>query len=164
MSHPFDAFTFPGLPGRLLFTPCPGTREIPAFEALTELQAAGATAVITLMPSAELSANGVEDMAALCSARGLAWYPLPVADEQVPQSDFDAAWAAHAAAILKRLDAGETLAIHCKGGSGRTGLIAARVLIARGIAREDAVRAVQALRPKAIQHPSHQDWIAQMSV
>lgn len=57
------------------------------------------------------------------------------------------------------LDRGGVLAIHCKGGSGRTGLIAARILMARGVEREAAVAAVQALRPNAISHPVHRDWI-----
>ncbi|MEH6502198.1 MAG: tyrosine-protein phosphatase, partial [Pseudoalteromonas distincta] len=85
----------------------------------------------------------------------------PVADEQVPQADFDAAWPAVMVQIAGLLAADKAIAIHCKGGSGRTGLIAARILVELGIERSEAVSLVQTLRPKAIQHPAHADWIAQ---
>ncbi|MBB2496605.1 cyclin-dependent kinase inhibitor 3 family protein [Aquipseudomonas ullengensis] len=161
MTHPYDQLSIPGLPGTLLFTPCPGTRETSLDAALTTLQQAGATAVITLMPHSELAANGTAQIAEHCQALNLAWFHLPVADEQVPQEDFTRAWPAASQQILDRLQAGQAIAIHCKGGSGRTGLIAARLLIAAGLPRSEAIALVQALRPKAIQHPAHRGWIEQ---
>ncbi len=156
--HPYDILDVPG-GGRLIFTPCPGTRDTRVDEALDTLQAAGADALITLMPSAELARNGATQLPQLCAARGLEWIHLPVADEQVPLADFDSAWAGARVRIAELLSNGRSLAIHCKGGSGRTGLIAARILIERGVPRQDAIAAVQALRPKAIQHPAHAGWI-----
>lgn len=161
MSHPHDLLAIPGCPGRLIFTPCPGTKDASLASALDTLQAAGATALITLMPAEELRLNRVDELPALCAARGIEWFHLPVADEQVPLDDFDAAWMQAHARIRALLDEGRSIAIHCKGGSGRTGLIAARILIERGLPRAEAVALVQALRPKAIQHPAHAAWIAQ---
>jgi len=162
MSHPFDILSIPNRPGRLIFTPCPGTRDSSLGSALSVLkQQAGAHAVLSLMPTAELAQNAVSDLPAQCAAQGLSWLHLPVADEQVPLADFDAAWPAAMAQMAELLAADQAIAIHCKGGSGRTGLIAARILIELGIARSEAVSLVQALRPKAIQHPAHAGWIAQ---
>ncbi|WP_373388526.1 cyclin-dependent kinase inhibitor 3 family protein [Pseudomonas alcaligenes] len=161
MSHPYDLLDIPGLPGKLIFTPCPGTKDTSLAAALAVLKQAGASAVITLMPQAELDANGAERIAQHCEALGLAWYHLPVADEQVPQEDFAQGWKASRQAMLEQLRAGQSLAIHCKGGSGRTGLIAVRLLIEAGLPRDQAITLVQALRPRAIQHPAHRDWINQ---
>jgi protein-tyrosine phosphatase len=161
MSHPFDVLSIPGHAGRLIFTPCPGTKGSSLGSALDTLQQAGAAAVLTLMPTAELAQNGASELPALCAAQGLSWLHLPVADEQVPQADFDAVWPAAMAQLAELLAADKAIAIHCKGGSGRTGLIAARILIELGIAHREAISLVQALRPKAIQHPAHAGWIAQ---
>lgn len=161
MSHPYDQLSLPGLAGKLLFTPSPGTRDTSLDEALTTLKQAGASAIITLMPHSELASNGAEQIAERCQALNLAWFHLPVADEQVPQEDFEQAWPAASQLILERLQAGQAIAIHCKGGSGRTGLIAARLLIAAGLPRSEAIALVQTLRPKAIQHPAHRAWIEQ---
>jgi len=161
VSHPYDILDIPGCPGRLIFTPCPGTRDTSVASALDTLQAAGAETLITLMPGEELRLNQADELPALCAGRHLEWFHLPVADEQVPLDDFDAAWAQSRARIHELLDQGRSIAIHCKGGSGRTGLIAARILIDGGLQRSDAVALVQALRPKAIQHPAHAAWIEQ---
>lgn len=161
MSHPYDILDIPGHAGRLLFTPCPGTKGTPITEALTTITSAGAQVLVTLMPNSELAANQADDLPARCAEQGIEWWQLPVADEQVPMDDFDAAWHRHRDTLLTRLAAGATLAIHCKGGSGRTGLIAARILIELGMPREAAVNQVQALRPKAIRHPAHVGWLAQ---
>ncbi len=160
-THPHDFFDVPGRSGQLIFTPCPGSKGSSAAEALGTLQAAGAEALITLMPAEELARNQAARLPELCVQRGLEWFHLPVADEQVPLEDFDHAWAQAHARIGELLADGRRIAIHCKGGSGRTGLIAARILIDAGVPRAEAVERVQALRPKAIQHPAHAAWIAQ---
>ena len=49
MSHPYDLLSIPGIPGKLIFTPCPGTKDTSLEEALASLKQAGASAVITLM-------------------------------------------------------------------------------------------------------------------
>ena len=161
MPHPFDSFSIPDRPGRLIFTPCPGTKGCGIDSALGTFKQAGADALLTLMPSAELAQNAASELPAQCAVQGLRWLHLPVADEQVPQADFDAAWPAAMARIAELLAADKAVAIHCKGGSGRTGLIAARILIDLGIDPSEAISLVQALRPKAIQHPAHAGWIAQ---
>ena len=161
MQHPYDILGVPGGHGRLIFTPCPGTGDTSVDSALETLQAAGAEALITLMPATELAQNQAGELPALCAARQLEWFHLPVADEQVPLDDFASAWAQAQPRLRALLDEGRSVAIHCKGGSGRTGLIAARLLIDRGLPRADAVALVQALRPKAIQHPAHVAWLAQ---
>jgi len=159
VSHPYDILDVPGSTGQLIFTPCPGSKGTSVDEALATLQAAGADALITLMPAEELARNEATQLPQLCSERDLEWFHLPVADEQVPLADFDRAWDGAAARIHELLDAGKRVAIHCKGGSGRTGLIAARILIDREVPRATAIACVQALRPKAIQHPAHVGWI-----
>jgi len=159
VSHPYDILDVPGCAGQLIFTPCPGSKGSSLDEALGTLQAAGAEAVITLMPAEELARNDASQLPQLCAERHLEWFHLPVADEQVPLADFDRAWDGAAAWIHELLDAGKRVAIHCKGGSGRTGLIAARILIDREVPRTTAIARVQALRPKAIQHPAHVGWI-----
>lgn len=161
MNHPYDLLSLPGIKGKLIFTPCPGTKDSSLADALATLKQAGASAVISLMPASELAANGAQDIGKQCQAQDMAWFHLPVADEQVPLEDFGEGWKASKQNILQRLNAGQDIAIHCKGGSGRTGLIAARIMIEAGIPRADAIALVQALRPKAIQHPAHLNWITQ---
>ena len=50
---------------------------------------------------------------------------------------------------------GEKVAIHCKGGSGRTGLVAAQILLELGLDKIEAKQRVQALRPYALTLAPH---------
>lgn len=88
MNHPYDLLSIPGIKGKLIFTPCPGTKNSSLADSLATLKQAGASAVISLMPASELAANGAEDIGKQCQVQDMAWFHLPVADEQVPLEDF----------------------------------------------------------------------------
>ena len=90
---------------------------------------------------------------------GAAWFQLPVEDDCAPEAPFAAAFANHKADLLARLAAGQTLAIHCRGGSGRTGLMAAILLLESGYAPTKVKSLVQGLRPKALTLAPHVDYL-----
>lgn len=149
--------------GALGLMPCPGTQSLPVGEALQQVKAWGASAVLTLMEADELVQHGVGNLGATVQALGLSWFYLPIEDDHAPEAAFAAAWAQQGPAILALLQGGGKLALHCRGGTGRTGLIAARLLLALGWAEADAVAAVKALRPKALSLPVHCQWLAQQA-
>lgn len=161
--HPYDVLSIASLRGHLIFTPCPSTQGTSIEDALQTLHNAGAKALITLMPDAELVENGVSSLSADCQVQGLEWFHLPVADDSVPQHDFEKRWTQYLPRILSLLNTDNTIAIHCKGGSGRTGLIAARILMARGVPFQIAIERVQTLRPRAICHPAHIAYLQELS-
>jgi hypothetical protein len=124
------------------------------FETFGDESSAGRAALRFRKPDA------VTDLGQLCAQRGLQWFHLPIEDEHAPEADFDAAWQTQRPAVHRLLDAGKKIAIHCKGGSGRTGLMAAQILVERGWPKDEATRAVKALRPNALSLAVHQDYLA----
>lgn len=157
MLHPFDELPLAGH-AALLFTPCPGTKTQPLVESLQTLKQAGAKAILTLMPAEEMAQHQVTGLPTLCQALGLVWFNCPVMDDHAPQADFQHAWLQQRAEIHQLLDAGQKIAIHCKGGSGRTGLIAAQILLERGVEPTQIKTQIQALRPYALTLAAHQDY------
>ncbi|WP_413793386.1 MULTISPECIES: cyclin-dependent kinase inhibitor 3 family protein [unclassified Pseudomonas] len=161
--HPYSVLVTPELIGQLIFTPCPGTKDTSVSQALATLRDAGASALVTLMPTEELLQNEVDLLPEECQLLGLEWFHLPVEDEQAPGESFAAAWETHRERLKELLMDGKSIAIHCKGGSGRTGLFAARLMIECGMPVQEAIAQVQALRPRAIQNPAHVSYINQFT-
>ncbi len=158
MSHPYDKLTLAS-GATLIFTPCPGTKDTSLEEAVTTLKAAGAQALVTLMPEEELAKFAAESLPGACAAAGLQWFHLPVEDDHAPDERFATAFAAQKQALLSLLEGQGTLAIHCRGGSGRTGFMAAILLLESGMDRDEVVCQVQGLRPQALKMPVHTDYL-----
>jgi ADP-ribosyl-[dinitrogen reductase] hydrolase len=53
--------------------------------------------------------------------------------------------------LQAQLCAGETIGLHCGAGLGRTGTVAALILIERGFTPSEAIAAVRRARPGAIE-------------
>lgn len=159
MSHPVDRLPWPTGQAQLLFTPCPGTQQTSVAAAVDTLKQAGAAAVISLTPTEEMLRLQAASLPVTCQLAGVHWFHWPVADEQVPGEAFEQAWDRDLGTVLALLQQGQSVAIHCRGGSGRTGLIAARLLMTQGISSDDATAQVQTLRAKALRHPAQLAWL-----
>lgn len=133
------------LPGTLALTMCPGRRDRSRELArdLADLRAAGFDALVCLVPDDELQWLGVPDLPAQAAAQGFAVRQVPVLDQQAP------GWS-EACALVQwigaRLAVGEKVVVHCRGGLGRAGTIAACVLVDQGRTAEAAVAGVRAAR------------------
>lgn len=149
--------------GRIGITFCPGKQDrlavtgIWARDLATDLDAIaewGAKLVLTLVEPAELEALAVPDLGREVKRRGIAWRHLPIADYSVPGADFEARWQSEGREIRALLRRGGDVLVHCKGGLGRAGMIAARLLVELGMAPDEAIRAVRRARKGAIETPA----------
>ncbi len=142
----------------LAFHPCPG-KDSAAEADLQVLLTSGAAAVVSLVNDEELAMLGVADLGARLQAAGIRWFHLPIEDDHAPDTAFEQAWLSAGPAIHALLDQGLLVSIHCRGGTGRTGLIATRLLLERCLSLTDASAAVKTVRPKALGLPVHIAYI-----
>jgi protein-tyrosine phosphatase len=135
----------PGFAGALLLGPCPGRRkealdDAASRAALTEdlsrLAEMGATGLLSLVEAKELP-DGLDGFAAAVRAARMEWTHLPIPDYGVPDAGFMAGW--RRLDLARRLRTGENWAIHCRAGLGRTGTIAALLLVQNGTSAADAI-------------------------
>nr|WP_320190747.1 cyclin-dependent kinase inhibitor 3 family protein [uncultured Desulfobacter sp.] len=111
----------------------------------------GAGLVLTLLKTTEMEELNVPTLGEQIQRRGMTWVHLPIADYSVPDDEFEQNWLIYGKEIRHRLCRGENILIHCKGGLGRAGMIAARLLVELGTEPEKAIRMVRRVRSGAIE-------------
>jgi ADP-ribosyl-[dinitrogen reductase] hydrolase len=119
----------------------------------------GAAAVITLVEDHELRSLQVPDLGRKVGERHMDWYHLPIADVAIPSTKFEVQWSEVGEGLRGRLRDGFNVLVHCKGGLGRAGTIAARLLIELGIAPRKAISAVRQARPGAIETAEQEEYV-----
>lgn len=158
MLHPFDILTLDN-GAKLIFTPYPGTKGVSIVDSLKSLKEAGAQAVITMMTMAELTEKQADTLPSLCAELRMDWYHLPVEDSCAPEEPFAQAFAQQKAILLGLVESSATIVIHCHGGSGRTGMMAAILMLELGYAPAQVKSQIQLIRPKSLTSPVQVNYL-----
>jgi len=156
-THPYNILALEN-GAQLIFTPCPGTKDASLESSLATLKEAGTNMLLTLMFDEEMAQNNAQQLPQACENQDIKWIQLPISDDKAPDSEFETPWQQHQTAILEVLNNKGTIAVHCKGGSGRTGLVIGLVLLAYGWPADKIIAEVQKLRPKALKYPLQLDY------
>jgi len=149
--------------GRIGITFCPGKHDHFAHTGawardlgidLDTIAKWGAKLVLTLVELSELKELKVPQLGHEIKLRGIAWRHLPIADFSVPTKSFEEEWATQGREIREMLRNGDDVLVHCKGGLGRAGMMAARLLVELGMDPEEAIHSVRRVRKGAIETPA----------
>lgn len=157
----FDWLPIPETGARLALCPSPGPRERLA-EHLGRLRRAGTAGLVTLVEDHELPALGLESMGETLASLGMRWWHLPIRNMDVPDVEFEARWTVAAPALHALIAEGLVVAVHCHGGLGRTGTVAARLLVEMGHAPTAAIARVREARPGAIETRGQERFILEL--
>ncbi len=172
ISHPLriDSVMLDSTGGAIGMTLCPGkqwpygitgewSRDLDAD--LRLIKVFGARAVVTLMEADELESVGVPVASLEEKFRelDLEWFHLPIRDMDIPTQDWEEQWVHAARRLHMLLRTGERIVVHCLGGLGRTGTIAARLLVEFGMGPEEAIHRVRSARPGAIQSIQQERYV-----
>jgi len=144
-------------PGKLALAARPRGGDWLADE-IADWRRAGIDTVLSLLTPDEEGDLDLQNEGTEVRTQGLEFVSLPIPDRQVPASE------ASITSALERLDttlrSGKNAVIHCRQGVGRTGLVAACLLVTKGLNPETAVRNLSAARGVAIpETPEQRRWI-----
>ena len=120
-----------------------------------------ATAVVTLIEEHEFDLLSVRDLPGKVRDRHMEWWHLPIRDGKSPPAHgFEDRWEIAGEALRDRLRLGFDVLVHCRGGLGRAGTIAARLLVELGERPDEAIRRVREVRPGALETEDQEDHVA----
>ncbi|MCE7556780.1 cyclin-dependent kinase inhibitor 3 family protein [Aliivibrio fischeri] len=159
MTHPTWELPVSDNGSALVLTPCPGTKGVDLVTSLEQLKAQGVTTIVTALSFDELKEKGVETLGEQTEHLGMRWIQLVIEDDCAPDADFLEQWKQVSASLTSEVNQGDKIAMHCMGGSGRTGLLAAHLLLDLGWDLDVIKQQVQALRPGAFTKPVQIEYI-----
>jgi protein-tyrosine phosphatase len=116
------------------------------------------------MCSQEMAANNVSTLPDVCAEHNIRWLCLPIIDDQAPSKAFERQWHKHQQSLLDELNNQGVVAVHCKGGTGRTGTVISLLLLALGWPLAKIIKEVQIIKPKALQIPVQLDYLAGQTI
>ncbi|WP_158239111.1 cyclin-dependent kinase inhibitor 3 family protein [Uliginosibacterium sp. TH139] len=154
-----DSHILPDTGGQIGMTICPGKKRPGSISGdwdrdlgldLQVVKDWGAEIVLTLLEDFEFTQVGVEELGSQVEKLGMHWLHLPIPDKHSPTASFAPQWQIAGPLLHACLLRGGKILIHCMGGIGRTGTIAAQILMERGMGVAEAMTAIRAVRRGAI--------------
>lgn len=169
VSHPMviGAWQHPG-GGKVGLCFCPGKKGDSIFGApwdrdleadLDHLKRWGASHVVTLVSDEELVALQVPGLGAAVRAHGMRWHKLTITDRGTPTPAWESLWRQVAPELVDAVRAGQSVFVHCRGGLGRAGTVAALLAIELGEPPATAVAFVRGVRQGTIETGPQQAYV-----
>ncbi|MEM8688044.1 MAG: protein-tyrosine phosphatase family protein [Pseudomonadota bacterium] len=143
--------------GRLGVCPLPG-RYTPLQKDLATIMAWDPSAVLSMTERDEMEEFGSWGLGALLAERGVKWMHLPIRDYSGPSGKNAEDWQALSPQLHETLDAGGGVILHCRGGIGRSGMIALRLMVERDVDPDQALDRLRAARPGAVETDAQRLW------
>ncbi|MDB3875810.1 dual specificity protein phosphatase family protein [Amylibacter sp.] len=110
-----------------------------------------ADVIVTMTQVEEFGIDNFKKKISDCCIR---WLHLPVDDFDIPSENISLI----IEELLNLLNSNKRILIHCKGGQGRSGMLAMRLLVEQGLDPNKALKKIRKIRPYAIETKQQENW------
>lgn len=122
----------------------------------------GTTVLISLLDLWEFDRLKIPHLRTAAVSRGIESWWFPIADGGVPDSMEE--FRELIGRATHRLRLGQTVVVHCMGGLGRAGTVAACCGVACGLEPQAAIALVRETRPGAVERLCQERWIEEFAL
>lgn len=166
-THPLIINEIPVAKGMLGLTFCPGKKQETSLTGgwnrdvrldIKALEDWGTTHVISLLESHEYIELGVRDLPQELWMH-FNWMNMPITDKCAPTTAWVKRWEREVVYLAARLNKDAKIVIHCKGGFGRTGTVAALILMHFGHTVDEAVAKCREARENAVENDIQMNFL-----
>jgi protein-tyrosine phosphatase len=127
-------------------------------EDVQSLRAEAVEVLVSALTAGEREDLGLAQEAECCRRQGLDFVSFPIEDRRVPASAEE--FHRLLDQLQRQIEAGRSIAIHCRAGIGRSSMIAAGLLLRNGFSVETAFRALEQARGFPVPDtPEQRAWI-----
>ena len=168
-THPLRIDSLPIGNGHLGLTLCPGKKGESVFGGAWDrdleadmdvIKGWGAKAVVSLIEDHEFDLLSVSGLGDAAKARDMDWHHFPIRDLDVPTPKAMELWRHLSPRLHRTLERGGRVLVHCRGGLGRAGTVAALLHVERGKSANEAKAIIRAARPGAIETTAQERFVA----
>ena len=117
--------------------------------------------LVSLIESHEFEAVQISDLFSKAQARGMQTIWFPIKDMSVPTKMEELILLVQQ--ILREIEQNQTVVIHCMGGLGRTGMVAACCLVALDHSPQEAIEIVRETREYSVETQQQEDYLSQFA-
>lgn len=114
--------------------------------------------VLSLVELHEFKSVGAQDFPDDLAKHDIKWLHFPIKDYACPSAGEDALWTAISAILQTALAQSARVCIHCRGGCGRSGMIALRAMIDAGERAEEALERLRSCVACAVETDEQMAW------
>ncbi len=157
LMHSFEVFEIPLGPALLGISRLPGLQGnfLGDIEKIFNWKPA---AIISLTEKKEMEDLGASDFISLIEKEKLPWLHFPIKDFGIVDKQQEVFWEPISKNIHQKINNGERILVHCRGGCGRTGMIVLRIMIEFGEDPHEALDRLRKIRPCAVETEDQENW------
>ncbi|MEM6737284.1 MAG: dual specificity protein phosphatase family protein [Bacteroidota bacterium] len=128
------------------------------YDELHKLKLCGVDILVSLLENSELDELDLQEESTICEELSIKFISFPIQDRSVPMSR--QAFITLIQQLNNELDKGNKIVIHCRMGIGRTGMLAAGILMQRGYDVNSAFELLTNVRTISVPDTEEQvEWV-----
>ena len=114
--------------------------------------------IISLTEQKELEYLGASDFISFIEKEKIPLLHFPIKDFGIVDQQRKFLWEPISKNMLQKVNNGDRILIHCRGGCGRSGMIVLRIMIEFGEDPEEALERLRKIRPCAVETEGQENW------
>ena len=114
--------------------------------------------IISLTQQKEIEDLGSSDFISFIEKEKILWLHFPIKDFGTVDQQQEILWEPISKNIHQKINDGDRILVHCRGGCGRAGMIVLRIMVEFGEDPDEALERLRKIRPCAVETKAQENW------